>query len=195
LIVTPYGVEPQRFEPAEHRHDGPFRAIFVGSCQARKGIHYLIDAWRKLNLPNAELLVCGEVVPEMKKILEEKSIESVRWLGHVPVKDYLKQAHVFVFPSLEEGSALCTYEAMASSLPLIVTPNSGSIIRDGQDGFVIPIRDVSALTEKIEYFYRNREAARAMGKSAREQVENYTWYLHGERLVKACLEAFSSRKK
>ena len=53
-------------------------------------------------------------------------------------------ADVFVFPSLFEGSAVVTYEALACGLPSIVTPNAGSVVRDGVDGFHVPAGDVGA---------------------------------------------------
>ena len=59
-------------------------------------------------------------------------------------------ADVFVFPSLFEGSAVVTYEALACGLPSVVTPNAGSVVRDGLEGFVVPPRDVEALAARME---------------------------------------------
>ena len=94
-----------------------------------------------------------------------------------------KKASIFVFPSLEEGGAKVTYEAMASGLPLITTENSGSVMRDGIDGFLVPIRDSRAIGEKIRYFYENREEVRRMGMNAAEQVKLHTWQRYQERLI------------
>src|SRR5262249_27834906 len=85
-------------------------------------------------------------------------------------------------PSLHEGSALVTYEALASGLPVITTENAGSVVRDGVDGFVVPIRDVTALQEKILMLYQNRELRREMGARARERAEQFTWAAHRARL-------------
>jgi glycosyltransferase involved in cell wall biosynthesis len=91
-----------------------------------------------------------------------------------------------VLPSVEEGSALVTYEAMACGLPLIVTPNTGAVARDGVDGFVIPARDVGALQEKILYLYEHGDERRRMAESARQYVlENFTWDDYGDRIVSA----------
>jgi glycosyltransferase involved in cell wall biosynthesis len=65
---------------------------------------------------------------------------------------------------------------------VIVTPNAGSLARDGKDGFIVPIRQVDPLVEKILYFYNNREAAAEMGREARRQIEIYTWE-HYERTL------------
>ncbi|MFH1421146.1 MAG: glycosyltransferase family 4 protein, partial [Planctomycetota bacterium] len=90
----------------------------------------------------------------------------------------------FVFPTIEEGSALVTYEALASGLPVITTPNAGSVIRDGKDGFIIPIRNTEMLAEKIEYFYKNRDAVKEMGKSASERALEFKWEKYSKQLVK-----------
>ncbi len=59
-------------------------------------------------------------------------------------------ADVFVFPSLFEGSAVVTYEALACGLPSIVTAEAGSVVRHGLEGLVVPARDVEALAEAME---------------------------------------------
>ena len=60
---------------------------------------------------------------------------------------------------------MVTVQAMACGLPVICTTNAGAadIIREGRDGFILPIRDVDAIKEKILYFYENPEAVRDMG--------------------------------
>jgi glycosyltransferase involved in cell wall biosynthesis len=99
------------------------------------------------------------------------------------VRRWFAQSDVFVFPSLAEGSALVTYEAMAAGLPVITTPNSGSVVRDGIDGFVVPPRDVEALAERILLLYRGSETRRQMGARGRALVaERYTWRHYRARL-------------
>jgi glycosyltransferase involved in cell wall biosynthesis len=97
----------------------------------------------------------------------------------------MARANVFAFPSLDEGSALVTYEAMAAGLPVITTPNAGSLVRDSLDGYIIPIRDSEALTERLEFFYQYPEQAQQMGESGRERIKEFTWERYGEELVKA----------
>ena len=59
-------------------------------------------------------------------------------MGHADVPARMARADVFVFPSLFEGSAVVTYEAIACGLPSIVTPEAGSVVRDGVEGFLVP---------------------------------------------------------
>ena len=70
----------------------------------------------------------------------EPYLEMVEPLGrvsHAEMPAWMRQADVFVFPSLFEGSAVVTYEALASGLPCVVTAESGSVVRDGLEGFVV----------------------------------------------------------
>ncbi len=82
---------------------------------------------------------------------------------HVPnvpyhqVHSVYRGADIFVYPSLHEGSALAIGEALASGLPVITTANAGSVVRDGEEGYIVPIRDVEALMDRILTLYLDRE--------------------------------------
>jgi len=78
-------------------------------------------------------------------------------------------------------------QAMACGLPVICTTNTGGedIIRNGKEGFIVPIRDVEALKEKILYLYSNPEKCKKMGYNAKKRVkENFTWDHYGDRIIK-----------
>ena len=78
-------------------------------------------------------------------------------------------------------------QAMACGLPVICTANTGGedIVRDGKDGFVIPIRDVGKLKEKLTYLYENPDVCKQMGQSAKERVSaGFTWDDYGEKIIK-----------
>ncbi len=184
LVMLPRGFDAMRYRPAEKK-DSVFRVIFVGQLLVRKGLKYLLEAWERLALPNAELLLVGQMMDEIRPLLEPALRRgNIKHLGFVPdpVAAY-QSASAFVFPSVDEGSAKVTYEAMACGLPVIVTPNAGSLAIDGEDGFVVPIRNVEALMEKILFLYDNPEAARLMGQTSRRHIESYTWETYRESLV------------
>ncbi|MFH1521525.1 MAG: glycosyltransferase family 4 protein [archaeon] len=187
LVKMPYGVDLKKFSTIKNREDNKFRIVFVGSLQLRKGVQYLLQAWGELKLKNAELLIVGRVWPDADEIVKRyKNNKTIKFIGFTKnLKYYYEMSDVFVFPSLEEGSSLATYEAMASGLPSIVTFNSGSIARDEKDGFIIPIRDVKSLKKKISYFYDNPSEVKRMGKNARKFVEKYTWGNYGKNLIRA----------
>ena len=184
LIQVPFGVDVSRFRPATASEARPFRAVFVGQVGLRKGVPYLLEAWKRLGWRDAELWLVGRVLPEIKEVLKTYAeLPGVRIVGFLgaPAAAY-QQADIFVFPSIEEGSALVTYEAMACGLPVVTTPNAGSLIRDGVEGFIVPIRDPDALAARMEHLRADAQLRREMGRAACARVETLTWEKHGQEL-------------
>jgi len=192
LLLIPFGVTLEEF--GSYNKESIFVALFVGEVGLRKGIPYLLQAWSELNLKDAELWLVGAVAADIKKVVEKyRDCEDIKFLGfRRDVPELMAKADIFVFPSIEEGSALVTYETMAAGLPVITTPNAGSLVRDSLDGYLIPIRDPDALAERIEFFYKYPEQAKVMGESGRERVSAFTWERYGEELVKAYIKMLKS---
>jgi len=165
--------------PEQKRKNDIFRVLYLSYTNSRKGLQYLLDAWQKLKLANAELVLVGKYggdVPEkMKQYCDSiiKKDPSITWAGSTDnPAQYYCEASMFVLPSLSEGNPKVVMEAMAHGLPVITTPNAQSIVEDGKSGFVVPIRDVHALEEKIRYLYNNRDVAERMGTEARKTMEH-----------------------
>jgi glycosyltransferase involved in cell wall biosynthesis len=186
ILKIPYGVDPGTFKrDARLRSDELFRAVFVGRIGRRKGVSYLLEAWRRLALPHAELLLVGEADQEGRRLLGRYQ-GLYRFVGPHPkheVHRFFQQSDVFVFPSLAEGSAYVTYEALASQLPIITTPNSGSVARDGVDGFLVPAEDVDAIAERLALLHAEPALRQRMGAQGRELIERqYTWRHYRQRV-------------
>lgn len=178
------GVDPARYRPGTPVEK--FRAVFVGALIKRKGVHHLLEAWKKLALRDAELVLVGSAHAEMKPYLDAVAgDDSVRLVGFTKsVEEELAGASVFVFPSECEGFAKATLEAAACGLPLIATRESGDAIVDGETGWMIPANDPEALAEALQRAAREREALGAMGRRARERVERlFTWDHYRARLL------------
>jgi glycosyltransferase involved in cell wall biosynthesis len=189
-IVLP-GVDEKFFSPRpEHGTPRPlFRACFVGRIELSKGAGYLLQAWKRLALPNAELLLIGEGRPEMKSLMQSCADSTVCATGVVSAKDLRElysQSDVFVFPSVNEGLAQVLLEAMASGLPVVASDISGAedCVTRGKDGFIVPGRDIDRLAEAIMWCYENREATRIMGKAARAKIESqFTLAHYDQRMI------------
>jgi glycosyltransferase involved in cell wall biosynthesis len=184
IAVIPYGSPLDYFSP-QPKQDLLFRAIFVGRIGARKGVHYLLQAWQKMKLKDAELLLVG--VNEFPTNYLEKYAECCKYISSVPHKElnqYYSSANVLVFPSLVEGFGLVLLEAMACGIPIIATYNTAApdLITDGVEGFLIDIRDENALQKKLEWCYQNPEELKLMGKAARLKAEKLTWSLYRQKL-------------
>ena len=179
IYHIPYAADLERFHPApdNKRNLGKeVNFLFVGIIGQRKGIKYLLEAFKKLKLKNAKLNLTGVIIGSGNGLKPYADI-----FTHTPsvpyqeIHQHFQQADVFVFPSLHESGVLAIHEALASGLPVITTPNAGSVVRDGKEGFIVPIRSVEALAEKIELLYENTELRQQMSKNARARAEEFPW--------------------
>lgn len=191
LVRIPFGVDASKFQPAEQRiFDTPFRVLFLGQVSVRKGVLYLLEAWKRLGWTDAQLWIVGRPSRQIQALLAQfQDLPGVSFRGHTtyPVQTF-QAADVFAFPTIEEGSALVTYEAMACGLPVVTTPNAGSIIVEGQNGFLVPIRDVANLCAALERLRSNTALRLEMGRAARRSVEPLSWQRYGEAIVKVYQE-------
>jgi glycosyltransferase involved in cell wall biosynthesis len=183
IHIVPYGIDANE-RSVRSKQSGPFRVVFVGQMVQRKGLEYLLKAWRKLRLPNAELVLAGR--GRVDKPLLAAFASEFKYLGELADTELAKlydTSDVFCMPSLVEGFGLVYLEALASGLPIIATANTGAadIVQDGREGFIVPIRDVEAIAEKLEWAYQNRAALTEMRTAARRLAEQYPWsrFRHG----------------
>jgi len=174
LVKVPYraGARPTRGGVLTARPDraGPFRILFVGSVAPRKGVRYLIEAFRQFRHPEKELSLVGPVA-------SPSGLEGISIPPGVHFKGVLKGealdhayrgASLFCLPTLEEGLALVLAEALGHGLPVVTTRNSGAedLFTDGEGGVMTEIRDVAAMraafercADDPEWFLRLRQAA------------------------------------
>jgi glycosyltransferase involved in cell wall biosynthesis len=185
LFYLPRGVDVERFKPGSR--PTKFRAIFAGALIKRKGIHHLLEAWHRLNLPDAELWLVGSVHDEAKPFLKQFWRDNIRIVGFVrDPENYLSQATVHVFPSQWEGSAKVTYEAAACALPQITTRQAGDVVRDGSEGIIVKPGNIDGIAAALEHLHRHPEVVERMGGAARRRVvENFTWDHFRTRLLDA----------
>jgi len=185
ISIIPYGAPVDYFQP-QPKPDKLFRALFVGRVEPCKGIYYLLQAWQELQLPDTELLLVGiNEFPEGWLDHYKDIFRYVPSVPHTSLNQYYSAANVLVFPSLFDGFGLVLLEAMACGIPVITTPNTGSsdMITDSVDGFIVPIRDVEALKEKLEWCYCHPQELVEMGRAARRKAEHFTWQIYRNTLA------------
>jgi glycosyltransferase involved in cell wall biosynthesis len=191
--VVPYGVDPELFSVRNEPVRG--RILFAGAAELRKGIHYLAMAAENVLARGArcEFLVAGNVE---RSVANQKQCRYLKFLGRVPrvkMRGEFAAADVFVLPSLAEGSAETTYEALACGVPIVTTLEAGAVVRDGTDGRIVPSRDPEALANAITEIVEDRQQRERMSQAARERAHDFTWERYGERLLATLRQKFEGR--
>jgi glycosyltransferase involved in cell wall biosynthesis len=196
IRVVTRGVDGDRFQPARPAVS-PFRVLFVGQVCLRKGIRYLLEAWRISRLPGAELVLVGAVHDEVRAILAQCSgLSGLRILGYIhDVARFYAEASVFVLPTLDEGSAKAVSEAMAAGLPVVTTPEAGSLVEDGKTGYLVPSRDVERLAERLAFLHAHPTIRRDLGAAARNAVLPYSWERYQRSLLDVYQGAMARRRE
>jgi starch synthase len=187
LRVIPYAADCRRFHPPAQKHHGPdCTFLFAGGISHRKGIKYLLEAWRRIRRPGWRLQLLGPMPANLGPL--KPYLHLVEPLGRVSPSEMparMASADVFVFPSLFEGSAVVTYEALASGLPSVVTPSAGSVVRDGVEGFIVPSSEVDGLASRMEQLGNDPDLRASMAGAARARALSFDWPRYHERLITA----------
>jgi glycosyltransferase involved in cell wall biosynthesis len=183
--VIPYGVDIPICEAVKRSSQERLHVLTVGAVGLQKGTPYVLAAAEELsNIMDFRMVGGVDVTPAARTRLEEH----VNLTGHVlrsEVWDQYKWADVFLFPSICEGSAGVCYEALATGLPVITTPNSGSVVRDGIDGYIVPIRDSVAIVDRLARLDSDRHLLNEMAYSALQRATEYDTSAYGRRLMTA----------
>ncbi len=184
LLLTSYGRAPERFPLAKSvPNEAPtVRFLFVGSICIRKGIHLLIEAWKKTAI-NGTLTLCGA----MDNLVCERygdffCREDVTHIPYTPdIATYYNACDVFLFPSLEEGGPMVTYEAMAhAAVPLVSKMGAGSIVEEGKNGLVLK-HEAATWAAAITSIAENKEKRQKLGLAACQRANEFTWPKVAER--------------
>ncbi len=179
LVILPYGVDTRLFFPS----DAPFfnhnklRVLFVGQIGQRKGISYLLRAFKRFQGPGISLTLVGRIQGDGQAFVPWQNM--FRHIIHRPqieLRKFYQESDIFLFPTLLEGMPLVVLEAMASGLPVITTPNGpGGIVRDGVDGFIVPPRNVDAISDRLDQLRSDPEMRIWMGRNARRRAQSFSW--------------------
>jgi glycosyltransferase involved in cell wall biosynthesis len=178
----------------------PFVVGVVGGNPLRKGYLYLLQAWKELALPNAQLKIrsAGDFTqyPLLAKMLAEQSNVSV--IPYLPnIGDFYAQCDVFVLPSIDDGFGMALFEAVAHGVPTIGTRNCGSteLLEDGRDLLVVDAFSVDQLKEALLRLYESpelREQLAANGLAALDALQSGPGFARYEAGIDQLLHALGS---
>jgi glycosyltransferase involved in cell wall biosynthesis len=182
--VVPYGVNGGENTP-RNPHNGTLRVLTVGAVGLRKGTPYVLAAAQKLGAKGKFRLAGHIGVSNEMRLLLTKHMELMGAVPRGEIGKLYDEADVFLLPSLCEGSATATYEALAAGLPVITTPNAGSVVRDGIDGFIVPASNSDAIAEKLELLSTDRALLNKMSANALQRASEFTLEAYSRRLLEA----------
>jgi glycosyltransferase involved in cell wall biosynthesis len=198
LVRHQYGYDLSRFSPHAPNgaaHDG-LVMIYAGVVEPRKGLHHALKAWLASGAhERGTFMVCGEFVPGYRERLEPMlSHPSVKIMGHrTDLPELMRQADVFVLSSVEEGSALVTYEARGSGCVLLVSDASGAVCEHMKDSLIHPMRDVAELTAHLRLLDSDRVLLEKLRAASIADLNQLTWDEAGRRLAEVYRSVQRSR--
>jgi phosphatidylinositol alpha-1,6-mannosyltransferase len=165
--------------------DGPLQVICVARLIERKGQDQLIEAVKRLADEGYDVILnfvgTGDAHQQYEDLARRLGVQDrIRFAGYVPretINSHYSKAHVFALPSYNEGMSLAALEAMAASLPLIVTRTGGTeeLVEEGINGFVFDWANSDQLTHYLRLFAKDRSLARQMGIASRARAVSFSW--------------------
>lgn len=159
------------------------KVILTARMIEEKGIFLLTEAAERLRKEyedKAEFWLVGGIDDHPGAITKEQldavcDGKYIQWLGYrTDVKELLQSSHIVAFPSYYmEGLPKSLIEACAIGRPIITTNSIGckDTVDDGVNGFLIPVKDVDALVDKLQLLISDADLRQKMGKAAREKAE------------------------
>jgi phosphatidylinositol alpha-mannosyltransferase len=186
--IIPNGIDFKRFStelpPIKGLRDGKLNILFVGRAEKRKGLNYLLQAYRKIKqeLPQTRLIVVGpgnrqKYEPAVKRM----KLDDVIFTDYVPNEElpaYYQSADVFCAPATGgESFGIILLEAMAASRPIVASDIEGyaSVMSQGIEGLMVPPKDVTALAKALLELLKDEPGRREMGLRGQRKSENYSW--------------------
>ena len=132
----------------------PLRVLTVGTFSFRKGAHDLVEVAAALH-DKMQFRFVGDVPAETRH-LHAKALRIIDFRPRIMEFDLVAHynwADIFVFPTIEDGFAAVVAQAKASSLAVITTPNCSGpdLIRHGQSGWIVPIRNAKGIIDLLTY--------------------------------------------
>ena len=157
-----------------------FNILWVGSLSIRKGLHYLIEAFKKFKHPKKRLHLVGVNYRDknfFSNQLKDDNIFVYGYVEHYKLIEIMNKSDVFVLPSLEDGFGVAVLQVLATGCPVIVSENTGAadVIREHKCGFVVPIRNSQIIADKLTLLSDDRLLLKEFSNNALKISTKYSW--------------------
>jgi phosphatidylinositol alpha-mannosyltransferase len=199
--IIPNGVDVEHFSPGvapiERFNDGRPNILFVSRLEKRKGLNYLLEAFRRVKeeVPDCRLIVVGpgtRLRRKYEKYVARNRIQDVFFVGFVPYDElpcYYQTADIFCAPSIaSESFGIILLEAMAMGKPVVASSIEGyaSVVSHGVDGLLVPPADKESLAQALISLLGEEALRREMGARGREKALEHSW----ERIARRILDYY-----
>ncbi len=196
MRLLSYGVDLQRFTPVGSPAAGGFDLLFVGGVSLRKGVPYLLEAFRAIDHPRKTLTIAGvaedAVVERMRHLgLLGDDVKLVGQVAQPDLKRLMSRSHALVLPSLEEGLAMVMAQALACGCPVVASRHTGAedLYRDGVEGFIVASGSSDALAERLQELAGDATRQDGMRAAALQRVQSIGgWAAYGDRALQLYAE-------
>ena len=178
--VIPNGVDTERFRadvPKIGRFmDGKINILYAGRLEERKGVNYLIDAYKRLKIthPQTRLIIVGAGPQEQNLKNQAADIEDIEFPGRIPDGDlpsYYSSANIFCSPAYRgESFGIVLLEAMSTGIPIVAGNNPGyrDVIAEGENGFLTKPQNPEDLCLILSKLVGNSHLRHKMGTHGRQ---------------------------
>lgn len=188
--IIPNGIDLNHFSgdvsPIDEFCDGKLNILFVGRLEKRKGLDYLLKAYKRVKkeFPESRLIVVGPGVRfryKYERQVERSGLTDVVFVGKVGHDDlprYYKTADIFCAPATgHESFGIVLLEAMAIGKPVVATNIDGysGVLSHGQEGLMVPPKNDRELAKALIKLMSDDSLRRQMGERGLVTVQKYDW--------------------
>jgi len=188
--IIPNGVDVEHFSPEvapiDKFCDGKVNILFTGRLEKRKGLNYLIEAYRRVKqeIPNCRLIVVGpgtRLRGKYEKKVSRNDLKDVVFTGYVSYDElprYYKTADIFCAPATGwESFGIVLLEAMAVGTPVIASNIEGysRLVTHGVNGLLVPPEDEEMLAQALVSLIKDESLRQQMGARGRLKAQEYGW--------------------
>lgn len=190
IFIKPMGAKIS-FKKEIKSNKEKFNVIFLGRFVEKKGVKYLIYAFKKVSsfYENVQLLIggTGPLEKEIKELVKnlhlEKFVKFLGWISREKIPEILSEADVLVVPSIiteegdTEGLPTVILEAMGAGVPVVASDVGGikDVIKNGVNGILVPQRDIDALAEAIISLIKDEKLRKKLSVEGINTAKNYEW--------------------
>jgi len=188
--VIPNGVDLDHFSPnvspIDEFCDGKVNILFVGRLEKRKGVGYLLEAYKRVRreIPNSRLIIVGpgtRLRGKYERQVKRSGLKDVVFVGYVSYDElprYYKTADIFCAPAIGwESFGIILLEAMAMGKPIVASNIDGyaSLVTHGVEGLLVPPRDKEMLAQALITLMASESLRQEMGARGRVKAADYSW--------------------